>query len=255
MFSTTFTYIGVDPTAGQKPMVFVALDDDLGLLALSQGDLDEILAFAAGQRQAFIAISSPRRPNQGLMDQEQIREQLLPAPRPGRWNNFRVAEYQLRQHGISIPQTHANPSDCPNWVQTGFQLYQRLEKFGYLPYPTPDSERQTLEVYPHACFTSWLDRLPFPKQSLEGRLQRQLLLYERRLRLPDPMRFFEEITRHRLLQGMLPGEILHTPAELDALAAAYTAWQAAHHPAEITLLGHPEEGQIVLPIAEMKARY
>lgn len=255
MFSNAFSYIGVDPTAGQKPMVFAALDNDLGLLALSQGNLDEILAFAAGQRQAFIAISSPRRPNQGLMDQEQIREQLLPTPRPGRWHNFRVAEYQMRQHGISIPQTHANPTDCPNWVQTGFQLYQRLEKFGYQPYPTPDCERQTLEVYPYACFTSWLGKLPFPKQTLEGRLQRQLLLYEQRMRLPDPMRFFEEITRHRLLQGMLPEEILYTPAELDALAAAYTAWHAAHHPAEITLLGHPQEGQIVLPITEMKAHY
>jgi hypothetical protein len=255
MFSNSFTYIGVDPTAGQKPMAFAALDDDMRLLALSQGDLDEVLAFAAGQRRAFIAISAPRQPNLGLMDQEETRSQLIPAPRPGRWNNFRVAEYQLRQFGITIPQTVATTSDCPNWVQTGFQLFQRLEKFGYQPFFTPGAERQTLEVYPHACFTAWMGMLPFPKHTLEGRLQRQLLLYERRLHLPDPLNFFEEITRHRLLQGKLPEEILHTSAELDAIAAAYTAWLAAKKPDEITLIGHPEEGQIVLPIAEMKAHY
>jgi hypothetical protein len=69
------------------------------------------------------------------------------------------------------------------------------------------------------------------------------------------MRLFEEITRHRLLQGILPLQDLYTPGELDALVAAYTAWMAALHPDQITMFGQPEEGQLVLPVAELKRHY
>jgi predicted RNase H-like nuclease len=66
---------------------------------------------------------------------------------------------------------------------------------------------------------------------------------------------FEEITRHRLLQGILPVNDLCSPGELDALVGAYTAWLAATKPDQITLLGDPDEGQIVLPVPELKAHY
>jgi predicted RNase H-like nuclease len=69
------------------------------------------------------------------------------------------------------------------------------------------------------------------------------------------MRFFEEITRHRLLQGILPTQDLYTPGELDALVAAFTAWKAATYPDQVTLLGDPQEGQMVLPVVELKRRF
>jgi hypothetical protein len=75
------------------------------------------------------------------------------------------------------------------------------------------------------------------------------------MRIPDPMRLFEEITRHRLLQGVLPVADLYQPSELDALAGAYTAWMAANHPEGILMLGHPEEGQIILPVPDLKRQY
>ena len=91
--------------------------------------------------------------------------------------------------------------------------------------------------------------------SLEGRLQRQLALHERRVAVYDPMRIFEEFTRFRLLSGILPLGDLHSPGELDALVAAYTAWLAAKQPGSVTLLGDPDEGQVILPVAELKGRY
>jgi predicted RNase H-like nuclease len=100
-----------------------------------------------------------------------------------------------------------------------------------------------------------LERIPLPKRSLEGRLQRQLALHSRTMAVPDPMRIFEEITRFRLMQGILPLEKLHTYHELEALVAAYTAWAAAKKPDEVTLLGDTEEGQIVLPAAALKLKY
>lgn len=278
MFYLNTTFIGIDPTAGGRPLIYVALDDELNLLSLGRGDLEEVLAFVAGQRAALLAVCSPRRPNQGLMERPDVRARLSPQPRPGRWLGFRLAEYQLRQHHITVPRTPAIDSECPAWMRRGFALYRRLEGLDFRPYPDPGSAtppvasdpgssagstspvvpqpvRQYLEVYPHGCFTVLLERPPLPKTSLEGRLQRQLILYESRLNISDPMQFFEEITRFRLLHGTLPFDSLYSPGELDALVAAYTAWMAGTKPNQTTLLGDPEEGWLVLPITDLKDRY
>ena len=255
MFFTHTTFIGIDPTAGQRPYSYAALDHGLHLLALGQGGMEDVLAFVAGQRQAFVAVCAPRQPNTGVMEREEVRQTLHPPPRPGRWTGFRLVEYQLRQHNISCPQTPSREENCPNWMRAGFALCRRLEILGYRLYPTSDHSLAWLEVYPHACFCALLGATPFPKHTLEGRIQRQLILYEQDLHIPDPMRLFEEITRHRLLQGILPLENLYQPGELDALAGAYTAWAAANHPEQIMMLGHPDEGQIVLPVSELKRRY
>jgi predicted RNase H-like nuclease len=69
------------------------------------------------------------------------------------------------------------------------------------------------------------------------------------------MRVFQEITRHRMLQGVLSLENLYQPEELDALVSAYTAQKAASHPDQIMLVGDPEEGQIVLPVSALKTHY
>ncbi len=247
MLFTRTTFLGIDPTAGQRPFVYAALDDDLRLLALSEGDFEAAVSFAGGQRSAFVAINGPRQPNRGLMRSPEVRETLSPPPRPGRWENYRVAEYLLYQRDISIPPTPSEESATPRWKQQAMKLFHTLEAQGYALYPSEGAGRQLLETYPHAVYTLLLGRKPFPKHTLEGRIQRQLVLYERRLEVPNPMRIFEEITRHKLLQGILPLEGLHTPAELDALAAAYLSWLAARHPEEVLLLGDPAEGQIALP--------
>jgi len=247
MLFTHTTFIGIDPTAGNRPIAYAALNRDLKLLALGEGDLDTVTAFVGGQQAAFVAVNGPPRPNQGFVKQPQIRESLRPVPRPGRWGGFRVAEYLLFQQGIRTPRTPANLENCPAWMRRSFEIYNRLTELGYQSYPLEDAPRQWLEVYPHATFTRLLGCQPFPKATFEGRVQRQLVLYEQGLKIPDPMRVFEEITRYRLLNGILPLDDLHTQREMDALAAAFTAWKAATTPDTVTLLGDPSEGQIVLP--------
>jgi hypothetical protein len=198
MLFNQFTFLGIDPTAGRRPFTYAALDEDLRLLALSQGEMEEVLAFVGGQRQAYVAVCAPRRPNQQLMRRPEIRSELNPSPRPGRWLNCRLVEYQLRQRGIRAHLTPANSAACPRWKQTAFKLYERLETMGYRPYPAGEkTPTQYLEVYPHASFATLMKGIPFPKHTLEGRLQRQLILHENGLNIPDPLRFFEEITRHR----------------------------------------------------------
>ena len=255
MLFTQTTFIGIDPTAGKLPFSYAAIDHELRLLTLGKGDIEEVIAFVCGQEEAFVAVSAPRSPNQGLMKDPEFRAQLTPQPRPGRWMGYRLAEYYLRQHNIRIYRTPGDEANCPGWMRNGFSVYRRLAKAGFKNYPADEHPRQLLEVYPHACFCVWMDRIPLKKRSLEGRLQRQLVLYEERLDLSDPMLFFVEITRHRLLQGILPEDILLDPYELDALAGAYTAWWAAKRPDNVTLLGDPDEGQVILPIVELKSRY
>lgn len=255
MLFTRNTFIGIDPTAGDKPFAYAALDHDLRLLALGHGSLEDVLAFAAGQRQAYVAVCAPRRPNQGCMVQPAVREHLNPPPRPGRWENYRLADYLLHLHQFTAPRTPGEGADAPNWMRSGFELFRRLEANGYVAYPEAEAELQSLEVYPYAAYAVLIGARPFFKHSLEGRLQRQLVLHEQQVDVPDPMSIFEEITRFRLLRGMLPLDDLFSAGELDALIGAYTAWMAAMHPDQITLLGDPDEGQVALPGRDLKQRY
>jgi hypothetical protein len=255
MFFTESSYLGIDPTAGHKPFAYAALDNDLRLTALGRGSLDQVLAFTAGQHQAMVAVCAPRRPSQRLMEHTEVRDSLNPPPRPGRWVNFRLVEYLLRQHRISCYKTPPDEKACPNWMQMGFHLYRRLEQMGYQPYPSKETTMQWLEVYPHASFCTLLGRVPLPKNTLEGRIQRQLVLYRQKIGVPDPMDVIKGITSRHLLQGSLPMDNLYNQGELDALVAAYTAWQATNHPKQVTALGDASEGVVILPVAELKRYY
>ena len=254
LFAPT-AYLGIIPAAPGYPLTYAALDEEGNLLALSSGDLAEVLAFAGGQRAAYVALAGSRTPALGLFHDPEVRQRLSPPPRPGRWTRGRVAEYLLRVHNLRIHLTPTDPQQAPAWMRTGFRLNRELLRLGYAVYPASEAPRQVLETYPHAVFAVLLGRLPFSKHTLEGRIQRQLVLREQGLPLPDPMRVFEEITRHRLLRGILPTEGLYTPHELDALAAAWTAYRAHTAPGEVTRLGHPDEGEIVLPVAALLPRY
>src|SRR4030042_3577741 len=214
MFFTGSSYLGIDPTAGREPFPASPLDKDLHLTPPGRGSLDEVLTFTAGQHQAFVAVCAPRKPNQGMMGRPQVRDQLSPPPRPGRWTDFRLVEYLLRQHRISCYKTPSDEKACPNWMKMGFNLYQRLERMGYQPYPAQESALQWLEVYPHPSFCCLPGRAPLPKNTLEGRIQRQLVLHQQNIDLPDPMDMLKGITPQRLLEGAWPLEKLYSQGEL-----------------------------------------
>jgi hypothetical protein len=86
-------------------------------------------------------------------------------------------------------------------------------------------------------------------------LQRQSILFDKGLRINDAMEFFEEITRFKLMQGILPDDKLYSPEQLDVLVAAYTAWVVANRPGEVANVGDESEGQILLPVRELQDKY
>jgi predicted nuclease with RNAse H fold len=251
-------YIGIDPTAGRRPIDYAILDGDLHLLTRGLGRLDKVLDVVRGYPAAVVAIDAPQSLNAGLMASEARRQKYgLPAD-TRTWAEYKVCEYELRQRGIRLYNTPGEVEAAPKWMRLGFELYNALRAEGFQLYkPNADAPRQMLEVHPHACYTVLLGHVPMRKDSLEGRMQRQLLLFQEGVEIPDPMDAFEEITRHHLLEGtlVLPG--LFTHDELDALVSAYTAYVAARHPERVTLVGDPDEGQIVVPVttADFKEVY
>ncbi|NOH02923.1 MAG: DUF429 domain-containing protein [Chloroflexi bacterium] len=252
MFFTDSVFVGVDPTSFHKSFTYAALDRGLNLVALSDGELDEVTAFLAGQQAAMVAVNAPSGLSRGLArgkKREMFKSQKTRAA------GFRLAEIELRERGISVTGTPSTPGACPAWMQNGFALYRKLEKMGFKKYPAEREAYQIMETHPHACYSVLGGALPMPKPSLEGKLQRQLLLYECGLQIKDPMRFFEEITRHKMIKGVWPLELLYQPEQLDALVAAYTAWLAAHKPDQTVFVGEAKEGRILLPAKDLKEKY
>ncbi len=254
MFFTKTAYIGIDLT-GKKAFTYAALDEDLGLLALADGELEDILAFIGGQASAFVAVNAPAKPNRGRVRALLEAESLTKSKSAPRGADMRLAEYELRQRGIKVAATPSHPKHCPSWMRSGFTLYEKLTSLGFVAYPVDDANYQVLETHPQAAFIAMTEGNLLSASALEGRLQRQTILYGEGLNIRDGMGFFEEITRHKLKQGILPFEHLYASNHLDALLAAYTAWLAATEPTSTSALGDVDEGQIYLPVPELKSKY
>lgn len=248
MGSSFTTFVGIELGSGRKPFAYAALDARRRILALGGGLLEDVLAFAAGQSSTLVAITVPGGPNQGVVASEEASQSLIPNMTLTRRTNLRLAEKQLIQMGLPAPKTPMDPAGVPARVRLGFRLRRELESFGYKAYPAEEAARQWLEVFPTGCFWAWLRRtLPVKQDLLEGRLQRQLVLEEQGVQVPDAMGFFEELTRFKLLRGILPANIIYSPGELNALAGAYTAWLTVHQPHAVRSLGDSAEGLIFLP--------
>ncbi len=252
LFSKT-TFIGIDPSGGRHPFTYAALDEDCRLVALAAGEVEQVLAFLGGQQATVVAVNAPRCPNKGLVRKRLEIQSLTPGHLRGA--DMRLAEYELRERGISVSPTSSRPETCAAWMQTGFNFYRKLDDMGFKPYPSENATHQWLETHPHAAYCALLGQILLPKPTLEGRLQRQLILYEQDMGIRDPMEFFEEITRRRLLKGVLPEQVIYSAEELDAIVAAFTAYLTTSQPEEVVWVGDKQEGQIVLPVSGLKETY
>jgi hypothetical protein len=248
-------YLGVNPSSGSKPFHFAALSDNLRIVASYQGDMQGVLAFAAGLQSGAVAVDSPAGLSRASMGRTENRERFGLPFGSRTWSRWKLGEYELRRRNIRLYRTPTEKRLAPPWMRLGMQLHARLRELGFVPYDGADGGRVVLEVIPHACYTALLRRRPFAKQSLEGRMQRQLVLHLEGVDLPNPLEALEEVTRHHLLSGQLPLSDLFSHQALDALMAAYTAYLAARQPERMLQLGDPEEGLITLPVPELLDRY
>jgi hypothetical protein len=154
-----------------------------------------------------------------------------------------------------IPEALSCLKDYENiWVainlpSRGQEAYNDFKKkiihSGFKSYSNKNEPKQFLVTNAQDCFHALSGHKLFPQRSLEGRLQRSAILYEQGLQLNDPINIFEEITRYKLIQGILPLVNIYSSKELDALAAAYLAWIAVKRPWQIVL-----KGEFALPVQE-----
>ncbi|MBN2555676.1 MAG: DUF429 domain-containing protein [Anaerolineales bacterium] len=256
LFADT-VFVGVDPTAGSRPIHYAALNAKLELVVLDHGDRETVLAFLAGLDRAMVAVNAPQGVNQGWLKNDEVRRRFNLRTGSHTWSKWRVCEYDLRRRNIRLYNTPSEESKADGWVREGFSFYRRLKSLGYCLFRQGEAhaEREMMECQPHAAYVALLHHRPFLKHSIEGRIQRQLVLFMNHIDLPNPMHCLEEVTRHHLLSGHLPLEELHTPEELDALVAALTAYRALHQPDQVSQYGEPQEGMITLPVAGLRDYY
>ncbi len=242
------TFIGVDVSPDRAyPFTFAGLDEEMVIRALSHGKINDAYAFLAGQSNALAAINSPMKTNKDLLKREKIRKTLSPSSYLGKWVNLRLVEYELLERGINVPRTPNTKKKSPRWMKLGFHLFEELDKLDYELYPNLTAEKQFFESQGEAAFWNLLGHAPLKEGTLEGRLQRQVILSMAGLPVPDAMRFFEEITRYRLLNNQLPLDQIYSTSELNALVAAYTAFLSGTQPNKVIHIGAEEEGIIYLP--------
>lgn len=159
---------------------------------------------------------------------------------PERWDIPETLVCLEEYKNIWLAVTMASPARAVDE-----QLRQKILQAGFAVYPGKRDSRQLLITSAQGCFQALIGQKPLPRRTLEGRLQRTAILYGQGLQLTDPVDVFEEITRFKLTQGILPLEKIYSPRELDALVAAYLAWLAANQPGRVD-----SKGEFVLPAPE-----
>jgi hypothetical protein len=122
-------------------------------------------------------------------------------------------------------------------TQAATEFRKSITQAGFKQLST-QSPRRWMETDSQEGFLTRCGHELLSRRSIEGRLQRALILYDARLQIPDPMDYFEEITRYKLIQGILPVEIIYPARELDALMAAYVAWLTVNEPRQTHDVGN-----------------
>lgn len=186
---------------------------------------------------AGVDLSSGRKPVTFAGLDEDLRIRVLE-----RWDAAETLSY-LQDYENNIVVVNM-PS-----TKTGRNVYAQLRKkafqAGYKALFETSDSKQWLETNAQDCFRTLGGHKLLPHRALEGRLQRTAILYEKGLPLTDPVDMFEELTRFKLIQGILPLESLPSSRELDALVAAYLAWMSLNRPGRIVVTG-----EFVLPVVE-----
>jgi hypothetical protein len=239
--------IGLDPSASKKYISYAAIDNGRNLIAIGKSPLEELSVALRGKLSTVVVVGGPRRPNAGLMTNEEIRAAQNPIPKPGKWEALRLVEYQMLQMGYPIYKTASVDGKIKGWMENSFELYKALDFGGFIPFVEGKGANGCfVEASPEACYFQWASNKLLPKRTLIGRMQRQLIIYDLRMRISDPLDALEEFTRSKIRQGKIPNGILFNGPELQALALATMGWNLSFYPKRIQFTGTDLEGKVAL---------
>jgi hypothetical protein len=243
-------FAGICLTAGAGKLVLARVDSTLAEPVWERLSESEVAACLATYGEITVAVAGPLHKGKAAPRAGQA---SFGRSRPG---FTRAAEAELARHGIPVRATPSVAGAAPAWMRASFLLARRLAADGFVEGPGGrEEDRWLIETHAAGCMAALLGKLPMPRDTLEGRLQRQLLLFRERLGLADPMSVLEEVTEHHLLAGELKLEGLLAPDELESCAAALTAWAATLRPERVSWLGGDDESWICLPANPLSSKY
>ncbi|MBI9047416.1 MAG: hypothetical protein JEZ06_23220 [Anaerolineaceae bacterium] len=243
-------FLGIAIASGDRPFTALVIDRNLCIHSLHQINLNELLAFISKFDQVLLGINAPSGLNQGLLDNNAPLPGMFMGPGRPRKFNMRQAEFDLIKLDLPARETPSNMRNCPRWMRLGFKLYACLRDMGFSHYDGGQAAKQFFEVKGETGFFGLNKHELYLSRSLEGRIQRQLILYREGLRIKNPMVFFEEVTPFRLLASTLPVDLIYEEVELNAMLAAYTALLIETQEERVRKFGDEEEGIVYVPFCK-----
>jgi predicted RNase H-like nuclease len=161
----------------------------------------------------------------------ELRPAVVAVDAPSQWGvrgGSRLCEQQLRRVAI---QSYGTPSDLGKrdhqfnaWMKTGLRVYEILAEVGYPTFRGGNVRGTTIEVFPHATSVVLAGALPPARASRTARRHWRA----------------EVLARHGVAVAGLD-----TSDAVDAALAALTGVLALR--GEMTALGGPEDGYLVVP--------
>jgi methylated-DNA-protein-cysteine methyltransferase related protein len=198
--------VGIDISSTRGHDV-AALDENRHLTLLAKArDLDALAVVARGlPPESLIAIDAPPAPSKGLVAGKR----------------YRVAEEELHRLGVSVYPTPPSEDDAASWMREGFAVFELFAKMGFETFLSGAARTGVaFEVYPHLTY--------------------RILAGERRGQATKLAWSRQAIGRR--VAGLPKAA---TQDQLDAVAAALTAWYFA---ADRWIgYGDPSEGVIIAP--------
>jgi predicted nuclease with RNAse H fold len=251
-------YCGLDISAKPGQQRLVTLHERRGaggpeLVAsfYEPGDVQDVAQTIEGfGREAVVAIDAPSGPRLDLLAPGMPLRATLGIP-DGRAERLRVCDALLFARNLPLYPVPAGTRPSARWdawLQQGFDLYAALDALElfrpdatqghHLQAPVGDGALRlgrVCETYPDAAFSALLGHRPSPKRTPWG-LQQRIAALRLRSVVDDDGGLWQRV-----------------PEELDACAAAYSAYALAT--GRGCWVGDPREGVIVLPTADLAERY
>lgn len=212
------------------------------------GTVDEVARTVRELGDTVCAIDAPSGHRLDLLAPGQPLRDVLGLPE-GRFERHRVCDALLFRRRLPlypVPSAAQALATWEAWIGVGFELFAALDALGVYRPPAQGrvqapvgtgavAHGRLCETYPDAVFCSLLGHRPRPKRTPWGLQERIAALRARGIVDED-------------------GGLWHrTLDELDACAAAYAAYALGSGAG--SWVGDPEEGVIVLPVAELLDRY
>ena len=235
-------FIGVEINSRPPYYTLIGIDANQTCQLDFSGNWEELMPQLAEFNKVIMAVNTPISPNNGFLTHSQRKKH-----KPGKWPDVRRIEYELEEYGAPIYHTPKKKSNLLAAQQYGFDLIENLQTTGFRQFGGEEQDKVYFEAPAETAFWSIDRKTIFEGDSFIGRIQRQLLLLELGFQMPDPMDFFEEVTRFKLKTGKAPLDMILDMPRLNAWICAYTAWQQKQNPSRTAKLGYPQEGFIYLP--------